>query len=431
MPEDDDIYVPASRLLALRDGQAVNIGMNVQPWTGIGIDYTHTAMTNIHTGLPNTSDRVLLGVHGTSLIEIFDLVELEEVDFIDDPWSAVTDNPAQLEVTTAGLAITGWYGNGYLFVAGEGTLPAFLNTVSNTTAMSEVKTIAAWKGNSQTGAPFAFSAVVPSPQITAAWAIAYDEATDVLFYTSGGFYVPVGGTQIKRYHIGSSTQLPNFATLSLVSGINPGLKGIALLPDGGLLVCNGPVVQRLNSVGAIVHTYTPSIAMDSTVLTDLVLVFNDTRFWVFDILTGAEYSTVQTYLEPGSFTQLARYGASSSPVPVTTNLLTIRRLRRAPHLSTEQLWNFYAMFQLDLETGVGLTTGQGSDPQIMLRYSDDGGHTWSNEIWVSAGALGQYARRAIWRRLGRSRDRVFEVTYSEPTKFALVNAYLDVTGGTS
>jgi hypothetical protein len=95
------------------------------------------------------------------------------------------------------------------------------------------------------------------------------------------------------------------------------------------------------------------------------------------------------------------------------------------------LWTFYSQFQLDLETGIGLVSGQGSDPQVMLRWSDDGGHTWTNESWVSAGRLGQYTRRAVWRRLGRSRDRIFEVVVSDPVAWNLLAAYLQLEPGTS
>ena len=86
--------------------------------------------------------------------------------------------------------------------------------------------------------------------------------------------------------------------------------------------------------------------------------------------------------------------------------------------------------QLDCETGVGLNTGQGSDPQVMLRWSDDGGHTWSNEHWVSMGKIGQYGRRAIWRRLGMTlklRDRVYEVSGTDPVKIAILGAELRVS----
>jgi hypothetical protein len=86
--------------------------------------------------------------------------------------------------------------------------------------------------------------------------------------------------------------------------------------------------------------------------------------------------------------------------------------------------------QLDIEAGVGLVTGQGSDPEVMLRWSDDGGHTWSNEHWVKIGKIGEYGRRAIWRRLGMTqklRDRVYEVSATDPVKVAIMGAELTVS----
>ena len=83
--------------------------------------------------------------------------------------------------------------------------------------------------------------------------------------------------------------------------------------------------------------------------------------------------------------------------------------------------------QLDCESGVGLTTGQGSNPQVMLRWSDDGGHTWSSEHWKSMGQIGQYGNRVIWRRLGMTqkiRDRVYEVSGTDPVKIAIMGAEL-------
>lgn len=83
--------------------------------------------------------------------------------------------------------------------------------------------------------------------------------------------------------------------------------------------------------------------------------------------------------------------------------------------------------QLDVEAGVGLNTGQGSDPQVMLRFSDDGGHTWGSEHWRSMGPLGQYGYRTIWRRLGMTlklRDRVYEVSGTDPVKIAIMGAEL-------
>ena len=86
--------------------------------------------------------------------------------------------------------------------------------------------------------------------------------------------------------------------------------------------------------------------------------------------------------------------------------------------------------QLDCEAGVGINSGQGEDPQVMLRWSDDGGHTWSNEYWQSIGKIGQYFKRCIWRRLGMTlklRDRVYEVSGTDPVKITILGAEVFVT----
>jgi len=86
--------------------------------------------------------------------------------------------------------------------------------------------------------------------------------------------------------------------------------------------------------------------------------------------------------------------------------------------------------QLDCEAGVGLNLGQGSDPQVMLRWSDDGGHTWSNEHWSPLGKIGAYGQRTFWRRLGMTlklRDRVYELSGTDPNKIAIMGAELIIS----
>jgi hypothetical protein len=77
----------------------------------------------------------------------------------------------------------------------------------------------------------------------------------------------------------------------------------------------------------------------------------------------------------------------------------------------------------DQETGFT----QGADPAVMLRWSDDGGHTWSNEHWSTIGKIGEYYRRVFWRRLGMTlklRDRVYELSGTDPIKIAIMGAEL-------
>jgi hypothetical protein len=151
----------------------------------------------------------------------------------------------------------------------------------------------------------------------------------------------------------------------------------------------------------------------------------------------------------------------------------IRRLRRAPHLVTEFQRQYFDELQIQFQPGVGLTgisantqvlavdaiylgdtytitadatltiqadktyilatqspisTVNTSNPQAMLRWSNDGGSTWSNEHWTGVGQIGKYKNRAIWRRLGTARDRIFEVSVTDPVNFVIISANLKVQG---
>ena len=104
------------------------------------------------------------------------------------------------------------------------------------------------------------------------------------------------------------------------------------------------------------------------------------------------------------------------------------RLPSSPALN----YMFYNNAQLDMETGVGLSTGQGSDPQVMLSVSNDAGHTFGNERWVSAGALGNYNARARWVGwLVRARNAVVRIAVSDPVPWRLLQFGVSGEEGTS
>ncbi len=87
-------------------------------------------------------------------------------------------------------------------------------------------------------------------------------------------------------------------------------------------------------------------------------------------------------------------------------------------------------FELDIESGVGLTTGQGSDPLIWLSWSDDGGRTWSaRKPFRSMGKLGEYQQRLRWNRMGSARERIYKVVVSDPVKRSIVAAHLNPKQG--
>ena len=158
----------------------------------------------------------------------------------------------------------------------------------------------------------------------------------------------------------------------------------------------------------------------------------------------------------------------------TDDGLEIRRLRRAPHLITDMQRQYFEEFQIQFQPGVGTTGLSGpaivvdsntiylgdtytitanatfsiediktyilgtqgiianqttTFPQAMLRWSNDGGSTWSNEHWTGIGQMGKYTNRAIWRRLGQARDRIFEVVVTDPVNAVIISANLKASAG--
>lgn len=108
-------------------------------------------------------------------------------------------------------------------------------------------------------------------------------------------------------------------------------------------------------------------------------------------------------------------------------------VRRAPHVWDKNDRNrvINSRLQLDFFPGSGLATGQGSTPQAMLRWSDDGGQSFGNEHWANMGAIGETQARVIWRRLGMARDRVYEVRISDPVRRDVAGASLQAGSTTS
>jgi hypothetical protein len=112
------------------------------------------------------------------------------------------------------------------------------------------------------------------------------------------------------------------------------------------------------------------------------------------------------------------------------NGTAIQRLRRSPTIIDEKKRIFHRGITLDFDTGLGpqppLTDGNGNPrpPQVMLRWSDNRGKTWSNQHVAGCGMSGQYNTRVIFRRLGQSRGRVYEISVSDPIPWSLVDGYL-------
>lgn len=185
---------------------------------------------------------------------------------------------------------------------------------------------------------------------------------------------------------------------------------------------------------AVGFTFTLKYAFYVLTFTEATWVYNlDTGLWHEQQSDGLGYWRVKSYTS--HFGKHLVGDAINGQVyeldlgVYTEDGATIRRIATSPPIHAGRHRARMNQVQVDIEAGVGIATGQGSDPQVMLQWTNDAGRSWSNELWRSAGAMGQYTRRVRWDRLGSFRDRSLRVQISDPVKVAILDAYVDVEVG--
>jgi hypothetical protein len=109
----------------------------------------------------------------------------------------------------------------------------------------------------------------------------------------------------------------------------------------------------------------------------------------------------------------------------------IRRVRQPPPLTFDGKRFTVDGLRVVMDVGVGLPTGQGIDPQAMLKVSRNGGKTFGNEHWTTLGALGTFNTRVLWSQLGQARSFVPQVVVSDPVAARITDASADVRVGAS
>ncbi len=102
----------------------------------------------------------------------------------------------------------------------------------------------------------------------------------------------------------------------------------------------------------------------------------------------------------------------------------------SPPLHSDRKRVFMSRFELDMEAGTGNDNSPGDDPQVMMDWSGDGGHTFNiPQKWNALGKLGQYRQRLRWLRMGQARQRVIRVSISDPVKRTIIAASGDIEVG--
>lgn len=321
---------------------------------GLAIDYSRLPMDDFNGGV-NTTDRLYAGLFGIDIVEILNLETLNvgeaEIDYISEPLGSgvfprLNRNMASMSIhRSTNMLTVGWFGNGFIYVA-DGF--ASYQTASSTLNQAQLNTLNSQHADDQPGYPFPQAQLDPiDMQSGGSNYVEYGQKADdqdVIYYTSGGWYRPIfPSNQILRFNVATRTQMPVWATLPDGPGPNPGLKGLFPLPDtattpgGGMLVCSGSSVVRLDANANIVATYLPQPQTHAMSLSDVELQDDGRYFWCmdeassslfkFDMETGLQVlgpdnrGDLWTQLGYGSSTSIVIYRAepfpTASPVRMT------------------------------------------------------------------------------------------------------------------
>ena len=119
----------------------------------------------------------------------------------------------------------------------------------------------------------------------------------------------------------------------------------------------------------------------------------------------------------------------SSTVYTDVGALELRRVRRLPHIAKENHRIYFQDAELECDRGVGQTTGQGVDPLVGLRASNDGGYTWGPSRMRNVGKIGEYTTRVRWDGCGSARDRVWELWSSDPAPTRWFDLFVNASEG--
>lgn len=281
------------------------------------------------------------------------------------------------------------------------------------------------------------------------------EYSTEVFYISGGDVVPLDRAVAGSYDIGTPARhSPTVINNTMYwLGQNKGGSVGVVRSNGGApeLVSNRAMIQKIGTYQQIDDAFGWSYQENGHPFYMITFPTAETingqaigRTWAFDLSTRlwSEVGSKRTNaIDPP---QLSRHVANCSmflnnehligdyltgtiyklsPDVYTENGEEIIRTIKTQHIAQNDLPLSMMDLVIETESGVGLDgSGQGSDPEIGLRFSKDRGRTWSSQLTRKTGKLGEYFRRAKWTRIGRGRSITLELSMSDPIKWVIIGA---------
>jgi hypothetical protein len=261
--------------------------------------------------------------------------------------------------------------------------------------------------------------------------------------------VPVPGAFIEQGIIARAS-LKRFDNTLVWLGANEHGAGVAYQADGFIpkRISTSAVEQRWRKYPRMDDAIGRVSTWDGHSFYSLTFPAGD-ETWVFDLSTRLWHRRASFDQATGTLhAQIQRYHCYSAgvhyvtgtdgkiyvenPATFTEDGRPIKRVRVGPVIANQNKLVFVTRLEIVIQPGIGLDgdpTAQGADPQMVLRYSGDSGATWSNEIWESAGLIGDSEARIVYDQLGSGRAWIPEISTTDPNDWVIVDANVDTILG--
>jgi Phage stabilisation protein len=311
-------------------------------------------------------------------------------------------------------------------------------------------TLQFWMSNSYDGTtwtPIVFASKETNPDNI----VAVDSMMDTLVIfgnTTTEFWQNVGGYPLLFQRVSGTVQNWGLAALYSRAKFSNSIAFLATNTQGQVQVVmfNGYATQRISNhdIENIINGFTTiSDAIGYSYVFDGHMIYQLTfpsmnRTFIYDGITGfwseAQTGTATTGRHFGNLgityngkNYISDYSSNGNIYQISETSYTdagtpIKRLVQSKHIRLTG--NEFALAEVffDMDVGLGLQSGQGSSPKVMLQISKDGGMTFGSERTVNIGSIGTYQARAIFRRLGSAKDFVLRLSMTDPVPFTVTEA---------
>ena len=282
----------------------------------------------------------------------------------------------------------------------------------------------------------------------------FNQYTTSIWSDTGQITIAFSPVQGGVHNIGCAAQYTPMTILDSVYFLAQdarGILGIAMLSGMNMTVLqNRAFAERVNNFDNYTDAYSWTDTINGHTIYNITFPTAHTyrgETWSYDTTTQVFFQRTTYNLSAAFYPDYDRHIANCSfqlggitivgdfqsgklfhldPNTYTDNGNPIERIIVSPNFVLNN--SFFRIYKLDvdLEKGIGLATGQGSDPIINLQFSRDKGNTWSNLLARHATPMGDYRSRVRWCALGGGRAFTVKLTMSDPVKWIIASSSLEM-----